>query len=65
MDGGGLVTVPTNGSKTTPTGLYLVKASSGRIVRILVQGTEFAQCVFADNRLFAANNNGVFAWRLK
>ncbi len=65
MDGGGLFTVPTTGSKTTPTGLYLVNASSGRIVRILVRGSEFAQCVFADNRLFAANNNGVFAWRLK
>ena len=42
-----------------------MKASSGRIVRILVQGTEFAQCVFAGNRLFSANDNGVFAWRLK
>ncbi len=67
MDGGGLLAVPTYyaGSKTTANGLYLMKASSGRIVRILVQGTEFAQCVFAGNRLFSANDNGVFAWRLK
>ena len=65
MDGGGLVTVPTYGVKTTPTGLYLINPSSGRILRILVQGTDFAQCVFANSWLFAANDNGVFAWRLK
>lgn len=50
---------------TTSNNVYLFKAASGRILRTLVQGTEFAQCVYANNWLFSADNNGVYAWRLK
>ena len=67
LDGGGVLAVPTYnaGASTTSDNVYLFKAVSGRILRTLAQGVDFAQCVFADNRVFSANNNGVYAWRLK
>ncbi|MGO8961026.1 MAG: PQQ-binding-like beta-propeller repeat protein [Streptosporangiaceae bacterium] len=67
LDGGGVLAVPTYyaGSPTTSNYVYLFKAASGGILRTLVQGTDFAQCVYADNWLFSANSDGVYAWRLK
>jgi outer membrane protein assembly factor BamB len=65
MDGGGVIAVGTYDATTTPNATYLLSASSGKILRTLLQGTAFAQSVFADGWLFCANSNGVFAWALK
>ena len=67
LDGGGVLAVPTYnaGPSSASDNVYMFKAVSGRILRTLVEGVDFAQCVFADNRVFSANNNGVYAWRLK
>jgi outer membrane protein assembly factor BamB len=64
MDGGGVIAVGTYDTTTTPNATYLLDASNGAILRTLVQGTAFAQSVFADNWLFVANSNGVFAYGL-
>ena len=65
MDGGGVIAVGTYDTTTTPNATYLLSARTGKILRTLVQGTAFAQSAFADDRLFCANSNGVFAWGLK
>jgi outer membrane protein assembly factor BamB len=65
MDGGGVIAVGTFDTTATPNATYLLSASSGKILRTIVQGTAFAQSVFADDWLFCANSNGVFAWGLK
>jgi outer membrane protein assembly factor BamB len=65
MDGGGVIAVGTYDTTTTPNATYLLDAGNGTILRTLVQGTAFAQSVFADNWLFCANSNGVFAYGLK
>jgi hypothetical protein len=66
LDGGGVLAAPTYyAGSPTSNNVYLLKAASGRVLRKLVQGTEFAQCVYANNWLFSANDNGVYAWRLK
>ena len=66
MDGGGVIAVGTYAdTTTTPNATYLLNAASGKILQTLVQGTAFAQTVFADNWLFVANSNGVFAYGLK
>jgi outer membrane protein assembly factor BamB len=66
MDGAGVIAVGTydytaqtgwNGNAT-----YLVNAANGDILRNLVSGLVFGQSVFADNWLFTANSNGVYAW---
>lgn len=62
MDGGGVIAVGTYDSTATPNATYLVSAGTGKILRNLVMGTDFAQSVFADNWLFTANTNGVYAW---
>jgi len=62
MDGGGVIAVGTYDTTTTPNATYLLSAGTGTILRTLVQGTAFAQSVFADDWLFCANSNGVFAW---
>jgi outer membrane protein assembly factor BamB len=64
LDGGGVIAVGTYDTTTTPNATYLLNASNGTILRTLVQGTAFAQTVFADSWLFAANSNGVFAYGL-
>jgi outer membrane protein assembly factor BamB len=63
MNGGGVIAVGTYDSSSTPNATYLLSARTGRIIRLLVRGTDFAQTVFAEGWLFAANSNGVFAWR--
>ena len=65
MDGGGVIAVGTYDTTSIPNATYLLNASSGAILQTLVQGTAFAQSVFADNWLFVANSNGVFAYGLK
>ncbi len=64
LDRGGVLAVPTY-SAGPSANLYLLKAASGRVVRALIRGADFAQSVYANNWLFTANNDGVYAWRLK
>ena len=67
IDGGGLLAVPAYYAPTgsTPDAVYLVDPGSGRILRVLAHGTEFAQAVFADGWIFSADSDGVHAWRIK
>ncbi len=67
VDGGGLLAVPAYYAPTgsTPDAVYLVDPGSGRILRVLAHGTEFAQAVFADGWIFSADSAGVHAWKVK
>ncbi|HTZ92705.1 MAG TPA: PQQ-binding-like beta-propeller repeat protein [Streptosporangiaceae bacterium] len=65
LDGGGVVAVGTYDISSAPCATYLVGASDGKILRKLVTGMDFSQSVFADNMLFSANDNGVYAWQVK
>jgi outer membrane protein assembly factor BamB len=62
LDGAGVLAVGTYDSSSAPCATYLVRASTGKILRRLVVGLDFAQSVFAANWLFTANANGVYAW---
>ena len=62
MDGGGVIAVGTYGGSPSPNETYLVDAATGQIIRTIAQGLDFAQTVFANNWMFGANNNGVYAW---
>ncbi len=62
LDGGGVLAIGTYTS--TGTGIYLVDAATGAIIRQIMTGTTFAQSVFASNWLFTANTAGVTAWAL-
>jgi outer membrane protein assembly factor BamB len=66
MNGGGVIAVGTYDSTATPNAVYLVDASTGKIIRTLTTGgSTFAQSVFADGMLFTANVNGTLtAWGL-
>ncbi|HTX80724.1 MAG TPA: hypothetical protein VME44_00985 [Streptosporangiaceae bacterium] len=67
IDTGGVLAVPAYYAPTgsTPDAVYLVDPGSGRILRVLAYGTEFAQAVFADGWMFSADSNGVYAWKVK
>jgi outer membrane protein assembly factor BamB len=62
MDGGRVIAVGTYDNGTAPTETYLVNAATGKVIRALVQGMDFAQSTFADGMLFTANSTGVYAW---
>jgi outer membrane protein assembly factor BamB len=66
MNGGGVLAVGTFDSTPTRNAIYLVDASTGKIIRTLSRGGKtFAQSVFADGMLFTANVNGnLTAWGL-
>jgi outer membrane protein assembly factor BamB len=65
LDGAGVLAVGTYDFTATPNAVYLVNAATGRIIRtLLTGGTDFAQNVFADGRLFTANSTGVYSWGL-
>jgi outer membrane protein assembly factor BamB len=65
LDGAGVLVVGTYDFTKTPNAIYLVNAATGRIIRTLqTGGTNFAQSVFADGRLFTANSTGVYSWGL-
>jgi outer membrane protein assembly factor BamB len=65
LDGAGVIAVGTFDFTSTPNAIYLVNAANGEILRtLLTGGYDFAQSVFADGRLFAANSNGVYSWGL-
>ena len=65
LDGGGVLAVGTYDISSAPCATYLVRASDGEILRKLVAGMDFSQSVFADNMLFSANANGVYAWHVE
>jgi len=62
LDGGGVLTAGTFGG--SPAGVFLIDAASGAVIEQLTTGATFGQSVFASNRLFTANSNGVAAWGL-
>lgn len=62
MDGGGVLAVGTYDYNPTPNATYVIDAADGKILRKLAVGQDFAQSVFAENWLFTANENGVYAW---
>jgi outer membrane protein assembly factor BamB len=63
LDGAGVLAVGTYGSSATPNAVYLLNASTGKILATVITGsTDFAQSVFASGWLFTANGNGVYAW---
>jgi hypothetical protein len=57
-----VLAVGTYDNGTAPEATYLVDAATGKILRDLVEGMDFAQSTFADGELFAANSAGVYAW---
>jgi outer membrane protein assembly factor BamB len=63
MDGGGVLAVGTYGTASTPNAIYLIDAATGKIIRTLAKGADFAQSAFSGNWLFTANSNGVSGWR--
>ena len=67
IDGGGVLAVPAYypPAGTAPAAVYLVNPASGKILRVLAHGTEFAQAVFASGWIFSADSDGVYAWRVK
>jgi outer membrane protein assembly factor BamB len=67
LDGSGVLAVPGyySPANSTPEAVYLVRASSGRILRVLGNAAEFAQAVFAGGWLFSADSDGVYAWRVR
>lgn len=59
-NGGGVLAVGSfDGSGN---GVYLLRAATGKVVRTLIAGEDFAQAVFADGWLFTANAKGLRAW---
>lgn len=64
MNGAGVIAVGTYDFTNNWNYTYLINAATGKIIRRLVAGRDFAQSVFADGWLFTANSNGVYAWGL-
>lgn len=62
MDGAGVLAVGTYDNGAAPEATYLVDAATGRLLRTLVEGMDFAESTFADGDLFTANSTGVYAW---
>jgi outer membrane protein assembly factor BamB len=62
LDGAGVLTAGTF-SGSSP-GVYLIDAATGAVIEQLTTGWTFGQSVFAGDRLFTANSNGVAAWGL-
>jgi hypothetical protein len=60
MNGGGVLAVGTFDG--TGNGVYLIRATTGKIIRKLIGGEDFAQAVFAGGWLFTANAKGLRAW---
>jgi outer membrane protein assembly factor BamB len=64
LDGAGVLAVGTFDSQSTPNATYLINAATGKVLRNLVQGADFAQSAFAENWIFVANDSGVYAYGL-
>lgn len=62
LDGGGVIAAGTYDSSKTPNATYLINATTGKVIRNLIEGTDFGQSAFAGGWLFTANATGVYAW---
>ena len=62
MDGAGVIAVGTYSPGSM--GVFLVDAATGSILSQLTSGGTFGQSVFAENEIFGATSNGVYAWGL-
>ncbi len=62
LDGSGVLAVGTYDSTGTPNETYLVSSATGRLLRTLAAGDDFAQSAFAGSWLFTATDAGVSAW---
>jgi outer membrane protein assembly factor BamB len=62
MNGAGVLAVGTFDYTNSANYTYLINAATGKIIRTLVRGMDFAQSVWADGWLFTANSDGVYAW---
>jgi outer membrane protein assembly factor BamB len=64
MNGGGLIGVPTfDTTAPSKNAVFLIGAANGHIVRALLPGQRaFAQSVFANGMLFAANATGLYVY---
>ena len=62
MDGAGVIAVGTYSPGSM--GVFLVDAATGSILSQLTTGGTFGQSVFAENEIFGATSNGVYAWGL-
>jgi outer membrane protein assembly factor BamB len=65
LDGAGVLAVGTYDNGTAPEETYLVSAVTGKILRTLVTGQDFAQSTFAGHQLFTADTSGVYGWAVK
>jgi outer membrane protein assembly factor BamB len=59
LDGGGVVAAASFGSKTSQNGVFLLNASTGRLIKTIsfAKSRTFAQPVFADNYLIIASTS--------
>lgn len=66
MNGGGVIAAATYDFSTTPNAVYLLQASTGRVIRTLnTGGNYFGQSVFANGYLFTTNiGQGLRAYHL-
>jgi outer membrane protein assembly factor BamB len=62
LDGAGVLAVGEWDLTGSANDTILVRASSGAMLTTLLQDMDFSQSVFAGNWLFAANDNGVYAF---
>jgi outer membrane protein assembly factor BamB len=62
LDGGGVLTAGTYSGSAT--GVFLINAATGAVIKQLTAGLTFGQAVFARDWLFTATSDGVAAWRL-
>jgi outer membrane protein assembly factor BamB len=65
LNGAGVLAVGTFDNAPVPSETYLVNAATGKILRALLAGQDFAQSTFADGQLFTANAAGVYGWAVK
>jgi outer membrane protein assembly factor BamB len=66
MNGGGVIAASTYDSSATPNALYLLRASTGQVIRTFSTGGKyFGQPVFANGYLFGTNiGQGLRAYHL-
>jgi outer membrane protein assembly factor BamB len=62
LNGAGVLVVGTWDFTAKANYTYLIGAATGKIIKALVRGMDFAQSVFADGWLFTSNEEGAYAW---
>jgi DNA-binding beta-propeller fold protein YncE len=61
LDGAGVLAAATYGKKVSD-GVYLIDASTGKVIKFMATGKEFSQPVFADMFLVLASGNNLTAY---